>query len=64
MGEEQRSERAGHAWPAPALQVEQDARAQQGKIGAQGGVYSASLKACRRSRLRVRPMGVNPGSAG
>ncbi|SEL07104.1 hypothetical protein SAMN04488129_106158 [Halomonas daqiaonensis] len=42
MGEEHCSERAGHGWPAPALQAERDARALQGVGSAQGWVHSAS----------------------
>jgi hypothetical protein len=49
MGEEHCSERAGHGWPAPVLQAEQDARAKQGECSAQGWVYSASSEVCRRT---------------
>ncbi len=41
-GEEDSSERAGHGWPAPDLQAERDARAQQGIGSVQGGIHSAS----------------------
>ena len=48
MGEEDSSERAGHGWPAPALQAKQDARAQQGVGSVQGGIHSASSQAYPR----------------
>ncbi|MBB3232634.1 precorrin isomerase [Halomonas stenophila] len=47
-GEEHGSERAGHGWPAPDLQAERDARAQQGVGSAQGRVHSALATPCCR----------------
>ena len=47
-GEKHCFERAGHGWPAPALQTEQDARVKQGIGSVQGSIHSASLKVCPR----------------
>ncbi|GEK72559.1 hypothetical protein HHA04nite_11030 [Halomonas halophila] len=54
-GEEHSSERAGHGWPAQALQAAQDAKAPQGVGSTQGRVYSAlaGLGAGRASFLQA-----------